>query len=326
MPDATDDFTGHVATVAAAILDGEVTPFLGAGVNLADDPAGGEQPSRGAGPLPSGPDLARRLHAVARAPATNRADDLSYVAQYIAVMRGWGKLYGELREVFGAEYQPTSLHRFLARLPTLLRENDAPQQLIVTTNYDDAMERAFDEVGEPYDMVCYVARPDDEHRGRFRHHEQSGLITPILEGNRYRLPIDKRPTILKIHGAVNRTQEELDGYVITEDHYIDYMARSDLSSALPVTLHHRLRNSNTLFLAYSLRDWNLRVFFRRVWGDRGTDPAFAHWAVQDRADPLAVRYWRQRGVELVEAHLTEYLEMLAAELPGMPRLHPIEPT
>ena len=50
-----------------------------------------------------------------------------------------------------------SLHRFLARLPALLRERGAPHQLIVTTNYDLALERAFEEAGEELDIVAYVA-------------------------------------------------------------------------------------------------------------------------------------------------------------------------
>ena len=36
--------------------------------------------------------------------------------------------------------------------------------------------------------------------------------------------------ILKIHGDVDRADEAADSYVITEDHYIDYLARENISS------------------------------------------------------------------------------------------------
>jgi hypothetical protein len=40
----------------------------------------------------------------------------------------------------------------------------------VTTNYDDSLERAFEEAGEAYDLVAYIA--DGEDRGRFLHRVQ----------------------------------------------------------------------------------------------------------------------------------------------------------
>ena len=39
--------------------------------------------------------------------------------------------------------------------------------------------------------------------------------------------------ILKIHGAVDRVDAERDSYVITEDHYIDYLTRTDISNLMP---------------------------------------------------------------------------------------------
>ena len=42
--------------------------------------------------------------------------------------------------------------------------------------------------------------------------------------------------ILKIHGAIDRLRPERDSYVITEDNYIDYLTRTDVSTLMPVTL------------------------------------------------------------------------------------------
>ena len=73
---------------------------------------------------------------------------------------GGGPLYEKLREVFDADYPPSSLHRLLARLPALLRESGAEEQLLVlTTNYDDLVERAFEDAGERFDVVSYEAKP-----------------------------------------------------------------------------------------------------------------------------------------------------------------------
>ena len=82
------------------------------------------------------------------------------------------------------------------------------------------------------------------------------------------LSLDDRSVILKIHGAVDRSSPdgEDDSFVITEDHYIDYLTRTDLANLVPITLAAKLRRSHFLFLGYSLRDWNLRVILHRIAG------------------------------------------------------------
>ena len=60
------------------------------------------------------------------------------------------------------------MHRSVARVPGRLRELSREcYQLLITTTYDTALERAFDAVHEPYDLVVFVAT--GEHSGRFVH-------------------------------------------------------------------------------------------------------------------------------------------------------------
>ena len=101
-------------------------------------------------------DLAEHLASAFDVP-DDRPIDLARVSQYVATMKGSGPLYDELHARFEAAVEPGPLHRFLARLPALLRARGAPHQLIVTTNYDLALERAFEEAGEEVDIVAYVA-------------------------------------------------------------------------------------------------------------------------------------------------------------------------
>jgi len=77
--------------------------------------------------------------------------------------------------------------------------------------------------------------------------------------------------ILKIHGAVDRADDERDSFVITQDHYTAYLTRTDIASLIPVPLAAKLKKSHLLFLDYGLRDWNLRVILHRIWGE--TDAA-----------------------------------------------------
>ena len=106
--------------------------------------------------LDGGADLASHLARAFDVP-NDRPVDLTRVSQYVATMRGSGPLYDELHTRFEAAVEPGPLHRFLSRLPAILRERGALHQLIVSTNYDLALERAFEEAGEELDVVAYVA-------------------------------------------------------------------------------------------------------------------------------------------------------------------------
>lgn len=112
--------------------------------------------------------------------------------------------------------------------------------------------------------------------------------------------------VLKIHGAVHRGQEaERDSYVITEDHYIDYLTRTDLSNLVPVTLAAKLKKSHFLFLGYSLRDWNLRVILHRIWGEQKL--SYKSWAIQLKPQLLDQKFWGKREVDILGVDVGEYI-------------------
>ena len=257
-------------------------------------------------------DLAEHL-ARAFAVPDDRPVDLARVSQYVATMQGSGPLYDELHARFEAAVEPGPLQRFLARLPTLLREHGAPHQLIVTTNYDLALERAFEEAGEELDIVAYVAT--GTHRGRFWHRPPGEPPRPIDVPNTYatELDLDRRTILLKLHGAVDPLPErEWESFVITEDDYIDYLGRSELAAVVPVALAARLRRSHFLFLGYEMADWNLRLILNRIWGERPV--AYRSWAVQRSPSPLAQAFWRRFDVAALDVDPLSYVELLERRL------------
>lgn len=305
----------HFRLVGRQLLAGAVVPFLGAGVNACSRPTAETGWAPGSH-LPGGQELAAHL---AREFDYPHADgtDLSRVAQYVDVMLGNGPLYESLQEVFDADYSPTPVHRLLALLPALIREHQkgCPRfyPLIVTTNYDDVLERAFDEAGEAYDLVTYVA--DGPQRGKFVHRPPGEADRPISVPNTYsELRCDERPVIAKIHGAVRREPDETGSYVITEDDYIAYLSQVDIPKLIPVNIVARMRKSHFLFLGYSLKDWNLRVILHRIWGDG--DHRFNSWAIQPAPGRIDERSWYRRRVELLDAGLEDYIAALRDHLVG----------
>jgi hypothetical protein len=165
-----DAVEAHYAPVAAALADGQVVPLPGAGVNLCDRLDDGDWKTQRL--LPSGRELAQHLAGVFWYPQGEPLD-LLRVSQWAVAREGPGPLYDELRKLFASEYGPTCVHRFLASLPRVLGERGTSRhQVVVTTDYDDGLERAFDDATEPYDVVWYIA--DGEHRGTFWHRPPEG--------------------------------------------------------------------------------------------------------------------------------------------------------
>ena len=273
--------------VARALLAGRLVPVLGAEVG----------------------ELARLLAERFGLP-DDESPELTRIAQYAALMKGSGPLYDELHDLLATRAAPTSIHRFFAALPRVLRERGAPQQLIVTTGYDLALEEAFLAAGEEFDVVSYLATGRD--RGKFCHLAPGGTTRVIDVPNTYatELQLERRPVILKLHGGVDPAPERAwESFVITEDDYIDYLPRSDLAAAVPVGLAARLRRSHFLFLGYGMREWNLRLVLNRLWA--GTPVNYRSWAVAPAAPPLERAFWRSRDVDLFEAPLEEYVDALA---------------
>jgi hypothetical protein len=317
---AFDELDAHYKTVVKAFSDGRVVPFLGVGANQCGRPAGAPWQSQHY--LPSGTELAEYLADSFGYPAPNR-QDLIRVAQYVAVMNGVGPLYENLRTLFDTDYTPTALHQLLAMTPSVLRAKGYLQQhlLIVTTNYDDLLERTFKTSGEPFDVVTYVA--ETEQRGKFVHWPHGSEPRMIDRPNEYGdLPLElpscnlKRSIILKLHGAVDRFNADNDSYVITEDHYINYLARKDVASPIPSALAAKLRKTNFLFMGYSLRDWNLRVILQRIWGEQQL--SYTSWAIQPAAEALDQKFWTKRNVDILNVRLEDYVAQLATRLSALP--------
>jgi hypothetical protein len=202
------------------------------------------------------------------------------------------------------------VHELLVSLPPLLRSRSAPHQLIVTTGFDDALERSFVAAGEQVDVVGYASEGRD--RGRFWHRTPDGEVRLIELPNTYvdELALNRRTVILRLQGQVDRTQDRLrESFVVTEDDYIDLLGDDENADAIPVSLRAQLRRSHFLLIGVDVRGWNTRTLLKRLWG--GRQVAYRSWAVTRKPDPIEREFWRSREVALVDARLEDYVETFA---------------
>lgn len=283
---------------------GRVIPFLGSGASL-----GGREPGatwkRGQNTyLPTATELASYL-AERTAFPKDEEPELTKVAQYYDVIGGRRALNEELHNIFNFDYPLTSLHSFLADISAPL--------LIVTTNYDDCIERAFSLKGRAYDLVIHTTDGAiGDHLLWWAH----GAAEPRrVSPNKLDIDLEKVTVIYKMHGAVDRRRPGRDQYVITEDDYIEFLTRMTKKKAIPAIFGEPFQTKHFLFLGYGLRDWNLRVVLNRIEKDLRRPKGIMSWAVQYNPSPLERRFWQGRGVEVFNKRLDKFVDELTFKEP-----------
>jgi WD40 repeat protein len=298
------------AEILEALVRGTVVLFLGSRANSAGRTSARTPDSR---QLPDGDELARALAEQGRIEDAGR--ELAEIAQQLYVDRGPAMLATILRALLPVDAEPGALHRLIAGLPARLGRSGGrtPYQLLLTVNYDVALERAFDEAREPYDLVVFTTE-----ESRFVHFPWQTEPVLINEPNSYiGLPIRDdgdldRTVIVKTHGSVDAPGEQYrkrDNFVITQDQHIDY---SD--TTLPLQIRDKLAMSSSLILGGTVRDQRLRVLLRRLWGSQTRERA---WAVQKDVDDFERRSWQGMSVLPDAADPAEFLQQLEYRLPAV---------
>lgn len=288
------------------LLAGRVIPFLGAGASFGSrDP--GKQPWRAAKTkhakmayLPTASELADWFAKNTNFPK-DETRELAKVAQYYAAIIGRPQLQQELQSIFAFMQQPGSHHRYLAEAAA------HTALLIVTTNYDDLLERAFVEAGRPFDTVIHATQPSKKGEVLWIRHGSGAK--EVLAKN---LDIDltRVNVIYKIHGSIDRSLKPSAHYVITEDDYIEFLGRLMKTSAIPNIFVDPFQRYPFLFMGYGLYDWNLRVVLNRIDKLRGQQ-TFKSWAIETRSKPLEKEFWSKRNVAVFDdLTLDEFIKKL----------------
>ena len=277
---------------------GRVVPFLGSGASLAARGTARTWTRESAEHLPSAGELAKHLAAMSQFPEDSGID-LAAVAQYYGVVAGRTALRQELNAIFDGDFAFGPLHEFLASIPHPM--------LIVTTNYDDLLERAFQAQNRPFDIVVHTTDEDLGDRLLLLRHGET-KPTPV-NPNKLDLDLTATSVIYKMHGAVDRRKLGSHQFVVSEDDYIDFLARMTKRKAIPAMFAEPFETRHFLFLGYSLRDWNLRVVLNRL---RHNLRGITSWSVQFQPSPLEVRIWQDRGVEVYDMTLDDFVQQLTA--------------
>jgi SIR2-like domain len=291
--------------VATWLKEGDVVPFLGAGASIAglED---GEAP-------PNGHGLADELRTRMPAYPGSETDVLPKVAQFFELsVFDRVALYAFVQQRFARPARAA-----LAAVPEMLADVPIGEKTLymVTTNYDDQVEAAFEHVDRP---LCVITQEV--------HHPQFGAAKVWVQrpGGEPELQLAKKlvlaerlppgtAILYKMHGSLAAPQgPQRDSLIITEDDYVDFLthAGGTKTAALvpPPPLTTAFRGRRFLFLGYSLEDWNLRVLLRllaiRNTAIGGSD--LRSWSIQLDPQEVEEALWFQRKVSLYSADLVEF--------------------
>ncbi|HWS54243.1 MAG TPA: SIR2 family protein [Pyrinomonadaceae bacterium] len=333
--------------IADLLRDGKVIPFLGAGVNFGTrQPPDALWDERSSHFLPSGPELSRYLARRISFPSDqpHDLDDLAKVAAYFVETSARVRLRERLQDIFVREYTPSSVHLHLADIARKSEAEIAEQPegrkepgtplLVVTTNYDDLLEQAFNALGRPYDLVIYPTDRKDIAASVLWWPHGAGEPEAVAP-NQLCIDLKNTNVIYKMHGSVDRGRRNLDSFVITEDDYIDFLSRmTTQGGAVPAQFMRYFRARHFLFLGYGLGDWNLRVVLRNLRNilppeDAGAggetaaaprplspadDQELTSWAIQFRPTDLEKELWRARKVKIYDQDINAFVRGLREEV------------
>lgn len=290
--------------IYSELVSGRVIPFLGAAVPLyARNPKetpwrSGTKPNEKIDFLPLANELSNHLADQVNLQKEERGE-LTKIAQYYEATLGSAPLRQKLLEIFTHEQSITPLHDFLAGI-------DKPL-LIVTTNYDDMLERAFRAADREFDLVVHMT---SENKVMWWPHDAQ---PHTISAKKLEVDLTKRTVIYKMHGAVDRRAGQSGEYVITEDDYVSFLARMTQKNVIPDIFAEPFQTRPFLFLGYGLFDWNLRVILKHV-QDFRRNPKFKSWAIETLSKPVEKKLWEARGVDVYDGlKLSEFLEQLMAQ-------------
>jgi hypothetical protein len=253
-----------VNQIAESVSKGECILFLGAGVHHPPPEASPYQyPPAERPPLGNqlSQDLAEESRFSEQFPKES-ASNLQRVSLYFETKFSRGRLVKAIKEAVFVGKKPSPVLHGLA---------DLKFPLVITTNYDQLFERSL-EAANKHPHVFVYSKEEYTRTDDFQEFSA------------------EEPFVFKIHGDIDRPES----IVLTDEDYIQFILRmtdKDPFYPVPETFLYHFKKWPTLFIGYSLMDYNLRLLFKTLrWRiDRARIPDA--YSVDLLPDPLIVDVW-----------------------------------
>ena len=234
-------------------------------------------------------------------------EDHFAVAQYIADRHGRENLYAEISKLFElTDLKPQETHELFAawgEFKTRTGEK-VPFPTIITTNYDDILERRLADAGLPYHLLSYQA--DGPHRGLFYHRTPDDGLR-IIERPRNIRKFSEGFVIVKLNGGFDRQRRIPKSYATARLDYWYLAAR--IPDVFPAAVQQTLSANPLLFIGSGLAAPDIEALVRFA---HKAHPGPRSWAVTFKT--RGKEYWQQCGVKIINELLQDYVKELRERL------------
>jgi len=278
--------------------------FLGSGASLHDHPfyAPSTSHAHEALRLPTAGELARTLAEWSKMELDGAPPRLLEAASYCEIVMSRETLVDKLRNVFDREYGPGKIHRYLASLEDV--------KLIVTTNYDCFIERAFREAARQFHLVVNLVHGKHQDRPNFLFYPAGELDPAEIDLRRQQLS-DDVPVIFKIHGTIGLPDERWrDAFVVSEDDYYEMAGREYDDKLVPLAIRPWIKRSWILFVGYGLGDIHIRKHFLQSRAAAQADSP-PNVLVNRTVTRFQEMYWSSLGVKAVACDADSFVEQMS---------------
>lgn len=223
--------------------------------------------------------------------------NLQRVAQHFEIeKKSRFLLVDEIKKAVDKNRQPSPILRMLA---------DLEFPIVITTNYDHLYEKALEQKAQaenietPYQVSVY--KPNLNKK-------EETVDCP-------KTPDPKQPYILKIHGDIDARES----IVLTDEDYIQFVLRmSETEPYHPVgrNVLTYLVKWPTLFVGYSLMDYNLRLLFKTLRWKLDAAQIPPNYSVDKKPDVLIRDVWenQRRYISFIVLNLWDCIPKLHSAL------------
>lgn len=234
-----DSINRHVSNIIKANNDNSLVIFVGAGISKLSETASLK--------LPVWSDLIEELK---RELGDNGESDYLKIAQLYYLEFGEYSYYKLIKSYFPEYIKPSEAHKLIFEINP---------HVVVTTNWDNILERAVEENAYFYDLVC----------------SDRDLVKSRLQNK-----------LIKMHGDFKSHN-----IVFKEDDYLNYKYNFPLMENYIKSL---LSTHTVLFLGYSYNDINLKQISKWIQQHSTVRPPI--YLAAHKANPTQVKYLENHGI------------------------------
>lgn len=232
--------------LAGRLHAGNIVPYLGPGLAALSNPA-----------VPMTPEALAAFFATKVALPRRAKGNAWASAQHIESTKHRSTVSALMTEAFGPPVEPTSLHRFLARLRL---------PMIVDTWYDAAMHAALAE-SSGWGEVQGITRAGIGENRWYRFYDAAGAESDATAAER------QTTLLYKPHGSIAPARN----FLISDADYVEVLTEIDIQTPIPDIVKNRRTDRSFLFIGCRFHDQLLRIYARQI-AKRSAAP---HYAIID---------------------------------------------